>query len=122
MAGNRAVRAQQRPKADCEAESLPLVAIAQPAEHRTVDPKVMGSTPIGHPNKPVGSNESSGKASMKLDAALAFYPPLALLLVSLVILAIGDEVPGYLGGVVAIAWLGLVAWLWTTPELHSRDR
>ncbi len=28
----------------------PAVAIAQPAEHRIVDPKVMGSTPIGHPN------------------------------------------------------------------------
>ena len=26
-----------------------MVALAQPAEHRIVDPKVMGSTPIGHP-------------------------------------------------------------------------
>jgi hypothetical protein len=26
-----------------------VVALAQPAEHRIVDPKVMGSTPIGHP-------------------------------------------------------------------------
>src|SRR3990172_3377388 len=30
----------------------PAVALAQPAEHRTVDPKVMGSTPIGHPKSP----------------------------------------------------------------------
>ncbi len=29
------------------------VALAQPAEHRIVDPKVMGSTPIGHPNSPL---------------------------------------------------------------------
>ena len=59
---------------------------------------------------------------MKLDAALAFYPPLALLLVSLVILAVGDAVPGFLGAVAGIAWLGLAAWLWITPELHSGDR
>jgi hypothetical protein len=28
-----------------------VVALAQPAEHRIVDPKVMGSTPIGHPKQ-----------------------------------------------------------------------
>jgi len=59
---------------------------------------------------------------VKLDAALAFYPPLALLLVSLVMLAIGDDVPGYLGLVAGIAWLGIAAWLWTAPGLHTDDR
>src|ERR1700690_2960115 len=27
-----------------------VVALAQPAEQRTVDPQVTGSTPVGHPN------------------------------------------------------------------------
>ena len=29
-----------------------VVALAQPAEQRTVDPQVTGSTPVGHPNSP----------------------------------------------------------------------
>ena len=29
-----------------------MVALAQPAEQRTVDPQVTGSTPVGHPNSP----------------------------------------------------------------------
>ena len=61
-------------------------------------------------------------SGVKLDAALAFYPPLALLLISVVMLAIGDELPGYVGAVAAIAWLGIVAWIWTAPSLHSGDR
>jgi len=59
---------------------------------------------------------------VKVDAALAFYPPLALLVLSLVMLAIGDDVPGYVGAVAAIAWLGIAAWLWSAPGLHSEDR
>jgi hypothetical protein len=45
-----------RPIAVARAASPPsplgsaTVALAQPAEHRTVDPKVTGSTPVGHPN------------------------------------------------------------------------
>ncbi len=30
--------------------SVDVVALAQPAEHRIVDPKVTGSTPVGHPS------------------------------------------------------------------------
>ncbi len=46
----------RRPIAVARAASPPsplgsaTVALAQPAEHRTVDPKVTGSTPVGHPN------------------------------------------------------------------------
>ena len=45
----------RRPIAVARAASPPsplgsaTVALAQPAEHRTVDPKVTGSTPVGHP-------------------------------------------------------------------------
>src|ERR1035437_8966706 len=31
-----------------------VVALAQPAEQRTVDPQVTGSTPVGHPTSPSG--------------------------------------------------------------------
>ncbi len=31
--------------------SVDVVALAQPAEHRIVDPKVTGSTPVGHPTR-----------------------------------------------------------------------
>src|SRR6185437_5727085 len=43
------------------------VALAQPAEHRIVDPKVMGSTPIGHPNPPdprIGSSRAGHPARL----------------------------------------------------------
>ena len=33
----------------CDHARRLMVALAQPAEHRIVDPKVTGSTPVGHP-------------------------------------------------------------------------
>ena len=59
---------------------------------------------------------------MKLDAALVFYPPLALLLISIVILVIRDPVPGYICAVTAIAWLGITAWTWKAPALNSIEQ
>ena len=57
---------------------------------------------------------------MKLDFVLALYPPLALLVVAGVLTAIGDPVPGYLGLVCGLAWLGIALWLWTTPRPPPR--
>src|SRR5438874_9922208 len=36
------------------------VALAQPAEHRIVDPKVTGSTPVGHPSTTLSRAAQTG--------------------------------------------------------------
>lgn len=55
---SRGPRAPGRGPRPVEARSM--VALAQPAEHRIVDPKVMGSTPIGHPKTSGNRNSRAG--------------------------------------------------------------
>ncbi len=61
-----------------------VVALAQPAEHRIVDPKVMGSTPIGHPT--ILNSNQPGSASFVVSPAARY-----LILVVLVVLAKGPD-------------------------------
>lgn len=48
-----------------------LVALAQSAEHRNVDPKVAGSSPAGHPNPLSGAGQRT--AGPVLAGAAAFH-------------------------------------------------
>ena len=49
----------------------PVVALAQPAEHRIVDPKVTGSTPVGHPKLDPEEGQVDGVDAL-VRAASAF--------------------------------------------------
>src|ERR1035437_619606 len=48
-----------------------VVALAQPAEQRTVDPQVTGSTPVGHPIPPATTVRPIGPSASSAGAAVA---------------------------------------------------